>query len=66
MILGIFLSDSPLYFVFKINLLYFVYMNVLLAYTCVAHVCLVPLEVRRGLWVPWNWDDIVVSNLIGA
>lgn len=24
-------------------------------YICVLHVCLVPKEAGKGLWMPWNW-----------
>jgi hypothetical protein len=23
---------------------------------CVSHMCLVPAELRRGHWIPWNWS----------
>lgn len=37
--------------VFKNN--YFLWVGMLCLHV---YVCLVPIEVRRGLWIPWNWS----------
>jgi hypothetical protein len=43
-----------LFFSFKKIIYFYVYECFACTYVCVPCTCLVPEDVRRGLWIPWN------------